>query len=600
MPRIQTLNVTNLINMDYCGYKYERALKFWWPLVLILAAFSVLPLAMEGAGLTSVSDTISASVPGAGANHIIKFILTNAIPASGKIIVTPQTDAFTISAALDYSSIDFLVNDTSKILSASAGSATGSAIGVSVTAGTSGNITFTLNNADGLSAGSVITVKINDQQIKNPAAVGSYKINIKTYDSLNAFIDQADAMLAIISPVLTGALYEVLATLDKIFSPVIATTATLTNPDGTKFTIDFPADFLDFSDDIHFQISSYQKEDFAPAASPPSGKSVVAKVYDINIFRVLDGSAITSFSKAITFNFFYSDDEISGIDENTLQPYYWDGAQWVLVSGSTVFSGENKVTVPVNHLTVFVLMGEPMPEVIPEEEAAPAPAPEGGGGGLVAPAPPTSYTGISGAAVVSPDTGGSIVRLNADGSSITLSVPAGFWILPTTFTITVVSKKTAASVAPVPAGLAIVGDNAYSILAKDTIGTVLTRFLKPLTMILRYTNAQSADFDEKTLKMYSLDQVLKIWKPVPDSKIDIIQNSVSGTFDHLTLFAIMGTAIRPTIRAADFNQDNKVDLVDFSILLYNWGMPKNEAADLNKDGRVDLVDFSIMLYWWTG
>jgi len=40
--------------------------------------------------------------------------------------------------------------------------------------------------------------------------------------------------------------------------------------------------------------------------------------------------------------------------------------------------------------------------------------------------------------------------------------------------------------------------------------------------------------------------------------------------------------------------------VDFSILLYNWGIPKNPTADLNGDGRVNLTDFSIMLYYWTG
>lgn len=50
----------------------------------------------------------------------------------------------------------------------------------------------------------------------------------------------------------------------------------------------------------------------------------------------------------------------------------------------------------------------------------------------------------------------------------------------------------------------------------------------------------------------------------------------------------------------DINGDKKVNLIDFSILLYNWGKPKNPAADLNNDGKVNLTDFSIMLYWWTG
>jgi len=40
-------------------------------------------------------------------------------------------------------------------------------------------------------------------------------------------------------------------------------------------------------------------------------------------------------------------------------------------------------------------------------------------------------------------------------------------------------------------------------------------------------------------------------------------------------------------------------LVDFSILLYNWGTA-NSAADINGDGTVSLADFSIMMYYWTG
>ena len=52
---------------------------------------------------------------------------------------------------------------------------------------------------------------------------------------------------------------------------------------------------------------------------------------------------------------------------------------------------------------------------------------------------------------------------------------------------------------------------------------------------------------------------------------------------------------------ADLNFDNKINLTDFSILLYYWGQknPNNICVDINQDGRVDLVDFSIMMYFWT-
>lgn len=53
------------------------------------------------------------------------------------------------------------------------------------------------------------------------------------------------------------------------------------------------------------------------------------------------------------------------------------------------------------------------------------------------------------------------------------------------------------------------------------------------------------------------------------------------------------------IHKADFNNDKKVNLIDFSILFYWWKKP-NPNADLNENGIVDLTDFSIMLYHWTG
>lgn len=54
--------------------------------------------------------------------------------------------------------------------------------------------------------------------------------------------------------------------------------------------------------------------------------------------------------------------------------------------------------------------------------------------------------------------------------------------------------------------------------------------------------------------------------------------------------------------SADLNVDNLVNLIDFSILMYNYGTssPPNVVADINDNGPVDLIDFSVMMYYWTG
>ena len=54
---------------------------------------------------------------------------------------------------------------------------------------------------------------------------------------------------------------------------------------------------------------------------------------------------------------------------------------------------------------------------------------------------------------------------------------------------------------------------------------------------------------------------------------------------------------------SDLNTDGKVNLIDFSILLFWWGRDggnSNPPADINRDGSVSLTDFSILLFNWTG
>lgn len=68
-----------------------------------------------------------------------------------------------------------------------------------------------------------------------------------------------------------------------------------------------------------------------------------------------------------------------------------------------------------------------------------------------------------------------------------------------------------------------------------------------------------------------------------------------------------GTALRfveeygPRVLRGDFNNDGRVNLIDFSILAY-WHKRDNVPVkfDLNNDGNVTLSDFSILTFYWTG
>lgn len=61
----------------------------------------------------------------------------------------------------------------------------------------------------------------------------------------------------------------------------------------------------------------------------------------------------------------------------------------------------------------------------------------------------------------------------------------------------------------------------------------------------------------------------------------------------------VGTKDVGTVISSDVNNDGKINIVDFSILLFYWGTSEI-TVDFNNDGKVNLTDFSILLFNWTG
>ena len=86
------------------------------------------------------------------------------------------------------------------------------------------------------------------------------------------------------------------------------------------------------------------------------------------------------------------------------------------------------------------------------------------------------------------------------------------------------------------------------------------------------------------------------------AKAEQVQGLIKTNYSAYTLYGVGQAAVKPT--SADLNRDGKVNLVDFSILLYWWGTPNggtsDPSADINGDTKVNLVDFSILLFNWTG
>ncbi|MEM4447444.1 MAG: hypothetical protein QW461_09135 [Candidatus Jordarchaeales archaeon] len=86
----------------------------------------------------------------------------------------------------------------------------------------------------------------------------------------------------------------------------------------------------------------------------PSGLGFLGRFIEITLD---DESALVS----LTLVFSYSDDEVAraGLDESTLAVYYWDesSGSWVRIEGSVVDTVANTVTVTVDHITYFAIVG---------------------------------------------------------------------------------------------------------------------------------------------------------------------------------------------------------------------------------------------------
>jgi hypothetical protein len=87
------------------------------------------------------------------------------------------------------------------------------------------------------------------------------------------------------------------------------------------------------------------------------GFSLLGQGFSIEA-RTLGGAPVTQFAKLLTLVVRYTDADVAGLDENSLQIFYWDPAQsaWVPVP-TTVDAATNTLTIQLDHLTLFAVLG---------------------------------------------------------------------------------------------------------------------------------------------------------------------------------------------------------------------------------------------------
>jgi len=143
-------------------------------------------------------------------------------------------------------------------------------------------------------------------------------------------------------------------------------TVQLENPTGGSATVEVPQDSV--SADTVFTVETVLSSEVAPA---PAGLFMVGnQIYQITAESA--GQSITEFDNNITVTFEYTDGQIEGAQEQTLQIYYYDSATSSWVALETVLDAENNTaSALISHLTTFALIGQEEPEEEEEVEEKP-------------------------------------------------------------------------------------------------------------------------------------------------------------------------------------------------------------------------------------
>ncbi len=506
--------------------------------LLILSSIYLLSTTkVESAPLTSVSDTLSNPRPNEPSNHTWSFVVTNTIPVSGKIIITPKANEFNIPATMDSFDFDLAVNGSEKALASTPGTGSGSAIGVTITSGTSGNITFTLNNSDTIPSGNTVVIKGGTnavisgggiRQITNPSTQGSYTYTITTKDAGNVEIDTKTGGIAIVPSVGITSNYN-----PQVDTPTM-------NPVSQSF-------------------------------STSTTVSISTTTIGASIYYTTDGTTPSSSSSLYT------------------TPLTFTSTTTLKAIGILAGIGDSDIATEIYVLSV------------PSTGGGGGGSGGGGSGLILPPfVTPVIYTNSNGEAIAGPEPA-RIIHTCPNGAILTIDLPKNFWLIPVKFTITCLSRSAVEPTNPINFPGQIVADTVFSIKAEDSKGKIEKLLLPSIIQmqyspghLLDFSINSLVGYESlpKNLPWKSIAGL----GTTAETRSIFGTWQTPGLYTSAGPKQIKDCSTRK----ADLNCDNHVNLTDLSILLYNWEGPKNNPkSDISKDGKVDLTDFSILLYYWT-
>lgn len=394
----------------------------------------------------------------------------------------------------------------------------------------------------------------------------------------------------------------------------------LTNTDGSKMTLTVPPNYLPAS--YSFNVNGFDYSNYVDQiGTAPSGKSG-AHSYIYKISAENNYVSSSSFQQPLAFKIKYTDSEISSLNENSLTIYKYDGTDWSALS-TTVDAANNTATATLASFSSFGLFGD---TAAPTPTPTPMPASGGGGGsgggswflpatvefrGLAYPSAVVNFLkdGANAGLTLADSNGNfSFVLSGLSGGTYNF----GFWAQDkadrrsVTFTsqVTLTSGSTTKISGIVLPPTVSLSKNSVNLGEKLTVSGVSV----PDSQVRIQVASEPKDYLARSLLNGDYSQIfstLGLEKGIHTikAKTEVLKTGDESIFSKLLVFGVgIPASQKKCFHGADINNDGKINLVDFSIMIYWWGrtLPENSIVDLNCDGLLNLADFSILAFHWTG
>ncbi len=565
--------------------------------LLILFMFLANTDHSSGAMLLMVKDTLSTSAPMVSANHTIKFTINNTIPVGGQVNFRFEPGYFHISNFFTYEEVGLSIrlHGEDEFEKRNLGLfVSGTTSAVSITRGSFGSITITL--AEEIPAGSRFEIRLGTHTengsvgIANPSDPRSYEFFLETRDTLGIRIDNAKGMVAIIEPVTMEHAFDI--GIPIRFNGL---------PDG-----ELPGNTEKVTISLNTDVFSVCRFSAEPGIAFPNMPYSFGSSY-----RTLHSYLIDYLENEQDYSFYVRCANIMG-------DYNFDD----YVISFSVAPAPTDVAVPGD------------PEDDPDDPGG-TPGPPGTGGGrgggtgaITGPGDGQEYPPHTGTVIIDgwsyPNSGLFVLK---DGVVISEDR-----ITDARFSKTISEIEYGGYTFSVyvedPSGVRSSSLHSTLTVRSDTTNRISNLFLPPTVspkggsvspgneVNFRGFAYPSSEVRYEVLRSRTVvgsGSVMSLtdgsWGTTVDTsglsigtytfRAKTIMGETGRESDWESVAFGVGVVPEDEFLSADLNRDGRVNLADFSILLFHWGTT-NPIADINRDGRVGLPDFSIMLFQWTG